>query len=45
MKCAFCEEVVNLDRKIAENNLAWAFLTYIPINPGHTLVVPKRCRC
>lgn len=43
MKCAFCELVANLDRKVGENDLAWAFLTYIPITPGHTLVVPKRC--
>ena len=25
-----------------ENNLAWAFLTNIPITPGHTLIAPKR---
>lgn len=30
------------DRKIAENETAWAFLTNIPITPGHALVVPKR---
>ena len=28
---------------IAENDLAWAFPTNIPITPGHTLVIPKRC--
>lgn len=30
------------DRSIAENDLAWAFLTKTPINPGHTLISPKR---
>lgn len=30
------------ERKIAENNTAWAFLTNIPITPGHSLVSPKR---
>lgn len=30
------------DRTIAENETAWAFLTNIPITPGHALVVPKR---
>lgn len=29
-------------RQVAENATAWAFLTNIPITPGHTLVVPKR---
>ena len=28
---------------MAENDLAFAFLTNIPITPGHTLVSPKRC--
>lgn len=27
---------------IAENTLAFAFLTYIPIVPGHVLISPKR---
>ena len=30
------------ERKIAENETAWAFLTNIPITPGHTLISPKR---
>lgn len=30
------------ERVVAENNTAWAFLTNIPITPGHSLVVPKR---
>jgi diadenosine tetraphosphate (Ap4A) HIT family hydrolase len=29
-------------RQVAENETAWAFLTNIPITPGHTLVAPKR---
>ena len=30
------------DRSIAENKTAWAFLTNIPITPGHALISPKR---
>lgn len=30
------------ERSFAENNTAWAFLTNIPITPGHSLVSPKR---
>lgn len=30
------------ERKIAENETAWAFLTNIPVTPGHALVLPKR---
>lgn len=30
------------DRTIIENDTAFAFLTNTPINPGHTLVSPKR---
>ena len=30
------------ERIIAENKTVWAFLTNIPITPGHTLVAPKR---
>lgn len=41
--CAFCTQVAENERTITENNLAWAFLTNIPITPGHTLVVPRRC--
>lgn len=43
MKCVFCELSEIKERKIVENELAWAFLTNIPITIGHTLVVPKRC--
>lgn len=42
-ECAFCTQVANSERIIAENDLVWAFPTNIPITPGHTLVVPKRC--
>lgn len=30
------------ERSIAENETAMAFLTNIPITPGHSLVIPKR---
>jgi diadenosine tetraphosphate (Ap4A) HIT family hydrolase len=43
MKCAFCEIPEIKERTIVENELAWAFPTNIPIVPGHTLIVPKRC--
>lgn len=43
MHCAFCENAAIRDRKIVENELAWAFPTNMPIVPGHILVVPKRC--
>lgn len=29
-------------RSFADNETAWAFLTNIPITPGHALVAPKR---
>ncbi len=29
-------------RTIAENETAWAFLTNIPVTPGHSLISPKR---
>jgi histidine triad (HIT) family protein len=43
MRCVYCELPEVKMRQIIENNLAWAFPTNIPITPGHTLVVPKRC--
>lgn len=43
MECAFCSNVAIHDRMIVENDFAWAFPTNIPITPGHTLVIPKRC--
>ena len=30
------------NRTIGENETAWAFLTNIPITPGHSLISPKR---
>lgn len=41
--CAYCSLPEIRQRRIAENDLAWAFPTNIPITPGHTLVCPKRC--
>lgn len=44
MNCVFCQSL-NVKREvILENNTAKAFLTNIPITPGHTLIVPKKCR-
>ena len=43
MRCAFCELPEIQNRKIADNGLAWAFPTNIPIVPGHTLIAPVRC--
>ncbi|MBU6321134.1 MAG: HIT family protein [Patescibacteria group bacterium] len=42
-ECPFCTRADIRERAIVENDLAWAFPTNIPITPGHTLVVPKRC--
>ena len=41
--CVFCTKVEIADRLVAQNDLAWAFPTNIPITPYHMLVVPKRC--
>jgi diadenosine tetraphosphate (Ap4A) HIT family hydrolase len=41
--CVFCESPDIKGRTVAENALAFAFLTNIPITPGHILVSPKRC--
>lgn len=43
MKCAYCEIPEIKERKIIDNELAWAFPTNIPITPGHTLICPQRC--
>jgi len=43
MNCPYCTLPEIKDRKIVENDLAWAFLGNMPIVPGHTLVIPKRC--
>jgi diadenosine tetraphosphate (Ap4A) HIT family hydrolase len=41
--CPFCENPDVEVRVLAENAEARAFLTNIPVVPGHTLIVPKRC--
>lgn len=42
MSCLFCKnEEVRL-RAFAENDLAFASLSNIPIVPGHTIICPKR---
>lgn len=39
--CIFCH--LDQDREIiAENDLAIAFYDTFPVNPGHTLIIPKR---
>lgn len=43
MRCIFCEEPEIKNRTVAENDLAFAFLTNIPITQGHILVSSKRC--
>lgn len=43
MICAYCEIPEIKERKIIDNDLAWAFPTNIPIVPGHVLISPKRC--
>lgn len=42
MNCPYCTRPEIQERKIVENELAFAFLGNMPIVPGHTLVVPKR---
>src|SRR3989344_5052983 len=43
MKCVYCETPAIAARTITQNKFAFAFLTNIPIVPGHALVCPKRC--
>lgn len=43
MSCPFCTRPEIRDRTVAENGLVFAFPTYIPITPGHTLICPVRC--
>lgn len=38
--CVFCE--LSIDRVVAENELAVAFLDAYPVTEGHTLIIPKR---
>jgi len=41
--CVYCTIPEIKARTIAENKLAWAFPTNIPIVGGHILISPKRC--
>ncbi|MCB9806082.1 HIT family protein [Candidatus Nomurabacteria bacterium] len=43
MSCPFCTIPEIKEREVLSNDLAWAFLTNIPIVPGHILIAPKRC--
>jgi histidine triad (HIT) family protein len=43
MTCPFCTIPEIKDREITGDDLVWAFPTNIPITPGHTLIVPRRC--
>lgn len=40
--CVYCTLPEIKARTIAQNDFAWAFLTNIPITPGHTLISPAR---
>ena len=40
--CIYCTLPEIKARTLKRNELAWAFLTNIPITPGHTLVAPVR---
>ena len=41
--CAFCTKPEIQGRVIYKDELVFAFPTYIPITPGHTLLCPVRC--
>ena len=41
--CSFCTLPEIKERTILRNELAFAFLTYIPIVLGHILISPVRC--
>jgi histidine triad (HIT) family protein len=41
--CVYCTLPEIRARWITENDLAAAFPTNIPITPGHTLIIPRRC--
>jgi histidine triad (HIT) family protein len=43
MNCIFCDKPELKTRAVLSNELAWAFLTNIPIVPGHLLICPVRC--
>lgn len=42
-ECAYCTRPEIQARTIVRNDLVFAFPTYIPITPGHTLICPVRC--
>lgn len=42
MACPYCTLPEIKERTITENDLAFSFVTNIPVTPGHSLVVPKR---
>ena len=42
INCPYCTLPEIQERKIVENEFAFAFLGNMPIVPGHTLIVPKR---
>jgi diadenosine tetraphosphate (Ap4A) HIT family hydrolase len=39
-KCPFCN--INKDDIVMENELCFAIYDKFPVNPGHTLIIPKR---
>lgn len=41
MACPFCDRLAEGDL-VAQNDLAAAFVDRYPLNPGHTLIVPRR---
>jgi diadenosine tetraphosphate (Ap4A) HIT family hydrolase len=41
--CPYCTLPEIEERVLAKNDLAFAFLTYQPITPGHSLISPTRC--
>jgi diadenosine tetraphosphate (Ap4A) HIT family hydrolase len=40
MSCVFCD--VPVDQIVAASELAYAMRDHFPVNPGHTLLIPKR---
>ncbi len=42
-QCVFCRSEGIKKRILFQNKFAWAFLTNIPVVPGHTLIAPTRC--
>lgn len=41
--CAFCSSSDIADRVLGGDDQASAFLSVMPIVPGHALIIPKRC--